>query len=62
MDAAGWGTIIIIMSIMKMEGMRMDIGGRGLDLEELIACAGNYGRPSVRWLLRYAQKNQLTRS
>ena len=44
-----------------MEGMRVDIGG-GLDREELAACAEHYGRPSVRWLLRFAEKNQLIRS
>ena len=44
-----------------MEGMRVDTSG-GFDREELVACAENYGRPSVRWLLRFAEKNQLIRS
>jgi hypothetical protein len=44
-----------------LEGMRVETGG-GLDREELIACAKHYGRPSVRWLLRLAEKNQLIRS
>jgi len=41
-----------------MEGMRVDTGG-GLDREELTACAELYGRPSVRCLLRFAEKNEL---
>lgn len=41
-----------------MEGMRIDAGG-GLNREELAECAELYGRPSVRWLLRFAEKNQL---
>lgn len=43
-----------------LEGMRVDMSG-GLNREELIACAEHYGRPSVRWLLRFADKNHLTR-
>lgn len=42
-----------------MDGMRVEMG-QGLDGEELRACAVHYGRPSVRWLLRYAEKNRLT--
>ncbi len=41
-----------------MEGMRIDVGG-GLNREELAECAKLYGRPAVRWLLRFAEKNQL---
>lgn len=41
-----------------MEGMRIDVG-IGLNREELSECAKFYERPSVRWLLRYAEKNQL---
>jgi hypothetical protein len=44
-----------------MESMRVDMSG-GLNREELMACAERYGRPSVRLLLRFAEKNQLTRS
>lgn len=44
-----------------LEGMRVETGG-GLDREELTVCAEHYGRPSVRWLLRLAEKNQLIRS
>lgn len=44
-----------------IEGMRADISG-GLDREELTACAEHYGRPSVRWLLRFAEKNQMFQS
>lgn len=44
-----------------MEDMRLETG-RGLDREELLACAEHYGRPSVRWLLRCAEKNQWIRS
>jgi len=43
-----------------LEGMRVEIGD-GLDAGELADCAEHYGRPSVRWLLRFAEKNQLTR-
>lgn len=46
-DVAGW-----------MQGMRVETGG-GLDGEELATCAELYGRPSVRCLLRFAEKNQL---
>ena len=42
-----------------MEGMRIDTAG-GIDREELAACAEHYGRPSVRWLLRFVEKKQLT--
>jgi hypothetical protein len=44
-----------------MEGMRIETGS-GLDEGELMECAEHYGRPSVRWLLRFATKNQLIRS
>jgi hypothetical protein len=44
-----------------MEGMRIETGG-GLDGGELSECAECYGRPSVRWLQRFAEKNQLIRS
>lgn len=44
-----------------LEGMRIETGG-GLDGGELSECAVCYGRPSVRWLLRFAEKNQLIRS
>lgn len=44
-----------------MKGMRIDIE-IGLDREELSACAEHYGRPSVRWLSRFAEKNHLIRS
>lgn len=44
-----------------MKGMRIDLGA-GLDLEELSESAVSYGRPAVRWLLRYAEKNRLTES
>ena len=44
-----------------MEGMR--IATRiGLNREELSECAAGYGRPAVRWLLRYAEKNRLPES
>jgi len=42
-----------------MEGMRID-NGIGIDREELSECAAGYGRPAVRWLLRYVEKNKLT--
>lgn len=38
-----------------LEGMRVDFGIR-LDRDELTGCAGSYGRPAVRWLLRWASK------
>jgi hypothetical protein len=41
-----------------MDGMRIDVS-IGLNREELAECAKFYERPSVRWLLRYAEKNQL---
>jgi hypothetical protein len=44
-----------------MEGARVEIGV-GLDREELATCAECYGRPSVRWLLRFAEKNHFLRS
>jgi hypothetical protein len=44
-----------------MNGMRVEIIG-GLDGAELAECAECYGRPSVRWLQRFAEKNQLIRS
>jgi hypothetical protein len=37
--------------------MRIDTG-IGLDREELSDCADRYGRPAVRWLLRYVEKNR----
>jgi hypothetical protein len=43
-----------------LDGMRVDLGS-GLDRHELTECAEHYGRPAVRWLLRYAEKHQLTR-
>lgn len=44
-----------------IEGMRIEISGQ-LDRAELLACAEHYGKPSVRWLLRFAEKNQLISS
>jgi hypothetical protein len=44
-----------------LAGMRIGIAS-GLDRTELTECAEHYGRPAVRWLLRYAEKNQLTES
>lgn len=41
-----------------MAEMRID-PGTGLDREELSQCAESYGRPAVRWLLRYVEKNDL---
>ena len=38
-----------------MAGMRIDLESR-LDRDELTECAGNYGRPAVRWLLSLALK------
>ena len=43
-----------------LDGMRVDLGN-GLDRNELTECAEHYGRPAVRWLLRYAENHQLTR-
>jgi hypothetical protein len=40
-----------------MAEMRID-PERRLDREELAACAGSYGRPAVRWLSRWALKNE----
>jgi len=42
-----------------LEGMRVDPRIR-LNRDELEQCAEHYGRPSVRWLLRHADKNKLT--
>jgi hypothetical protein len=44
-----------------LEGMRAEIHG-GLDRSELMRCAEDYGRPAVRWLLRFAEKNKLIQS
>lgn len=41
-----------------LEGMRVELPS-GLDRAQLVECADGYGRPSVRWLLRYAEKNRL---
>jgi hypothetical protein len=41
-----------------LEGMRIN-PSIPLDSNELQNCADSYGRPSVRWLLRYAAKHQL---
>jgi hypothetical protein len=41
-----------------MEGMRIDVG-IGLNRQELGECAKLYERPAVRWLMRYAEKNQM---
>lgn len=41
-----------------LEGMRVELPSR-LDREQLVECADGYGRPSVRWLLRFAEKNRL---
>ena len=42
-----------------IDGMRVDPATR-LDHQELSESAENYRRPAVRWLLRWAEKNQLT--
>jgi hypothetical protein len=42
-----------------LEGMRVD-PRIILNRDELEQCAEHYGRPSVRWLLRHADKNRLT--
>jgi hypothetical protein len=42
-----------------MEGMRIDPESP-LDRNELSECAANYGRPAVRWLQRFVEKNALT--
>jgi hypothetical protein len=44
-----------------MDGMRIEIGA-GLDRDELSDSADSYGRPAVRWLLRYAVKNRIIAS
>ncbi len=44
-----------------LEGMRLDLGP-GLNRGELAECAERYGRPSVRWLLRHAEKNHMIQS
>ena len=41
-----------------MKEMRVDVG-TGLNREELRESAQFYGRPAVRWLMLYAEKNQL---
>ncbi len=41
-----------------LDGMRID-PHTALDSNELNSCADAYGRPSVRWLCRYAAKNRL---
>jgi hypothetical protein len=41
-----------------LEGMRIELPPQ-LDQAQLRECAANYGRPAVRWLLRYAEKNNL---
>jgi hypothetical protein len=42
-------------------GMRIGIGiGIGIGRGELAECAPGYGRPAVRWLLRYVEKNKLS--
>lgn len=42
-----------------LDGMRIEFS-TPLSLEELTECAAHYSRPSVRWLLRYVEKRQLT--
>jgi len=44
-----------------LKGMRIELPS-GLDRSQLTECAEGYGRPSVRWLLRFAEKNHLTNS
>jgi hypothetical protein len=44
-----------------IKGMRVELPA-GLDRAQLVECADGYGRPSVRWLLRYAEKNRLIAS
>jgi hypothetical protein len=44
-----------------IEGMRID-PVPPLDQRELSECAERYGRPSVRWLLRWAERSELTAS
>lgn len=41
-----------------LEGMRIELPPQ-LDRIQLTECAAGYGRPAVRWLLRFAQKNDL---
>ncbi|MCH7227220.1 hypothetical protein [Haloferula sp. A504] len=43
------------------DGMRVELPS-GLDRAQLAECADAYGRPSVRWLLRFAEKNRLLHS
>lgn len=43
------------------DGMRVELPS-GLDRAQLAECADAYGRPSVRWLLRFAEKNRLIHS
>jgi len=44
-----------------LEGMRVELPS-GLERAQLTECAEGYGRPSVRWLLRFAEKNRLLNS
>jgi hypothetical protein len=41
-----------------LDGMRI-APETPLDRDEMAACAAGYGRPAVRWLLRYAEKHDL---
>lgn len=43
-----------------LEAMRIELPPH-LDHTQLAECAAGYGRPAVRWLLRFADKNNLTR-
>lgn len=42
-----------------LEAMRIELPAQ-LDRAQLVECAASYGRPAVRWLLRFADKNYLT--
>jgi hypothetical protein len=44
-----------------LKEMRIELPST-LDHSQLADCADSYGRPSVRWLLRFAEKNHLTDS
>lgn len=44
-----------------LDEMRVELPS-GLDQSQLVECADLYGRPSVRWLLRFAEKNDLIES
>ncbi|MEN8740353.1 MAG: hypothetical protein ABF308_11335 [Phaeobacter gallaeciensis] len=44
-----------------LEGMRVELPS-GLNRAQLVECANGYGRPSVRCLLRYAEKKGLIES